>query len=218
MKIKITQNGELCPACGEGHLSSHVERESVTHHGIRGEIMMHYSTCDSCGSELVGEAESKANKREIALFRKSAEGLLSGTEIKKIRRKLGLTQALAAALFGGGKVGFSRYESDDVTQSAAMDSLLRLCSAKPENLLLLAQHKKLDIPRSVSHRIDPTFVKIEECLAILNKWINEKDQAKLIGQSKPMLAVNDYFFHNSESNPRAEVYSFKRNPSCNRAH
>ena len=59
-------------------------------------------------------------------FRKSVDGLLTGTEIVALRKQYSLTQDQAAQLFGGGPVAFSKYENDDVSQSEAMDSLLRL--------------------------------------------------------------------------------------------
>ena len=59
-------------------------------------------------------------------FRKSVDGLLTGTEICALRDKYKLTQGQAAKLFGGGPVAFSKYENDDVSQSESMDTLLRL--------------------------------------------------------------------------------------------
>ncbi|HVW63527.1 MAG TPA: type II toxin-antitoxin system MqsA family antitoxin [Nitrosospira sp.] len=157
MKIELNRNGELCPACGEGHLASHVTKEQVEHQGIHGEVDLHYSVCQQCGSELAGQAEAQANKRAMVAFRKKAEGLLTGSEIRELRKSFDLTQILAAELFGGGKIGFSRYENDDITQSAAMDSLLRLCAANNSNLLLLAVQKKLDLPETFVAKIKAKY-------------------------------------------------------------
>jgi HTH-type transcriptional regulator/antitoxin MqsA len=57
--------------------------------------------------------------------------VLTGKEVRALRQKLGLIQADAASLFGGGPVAFSKYEADDVTQSDAMDKLLRVVSFVP---------------------------------------------------------------------------------------
>lgn len=157
MKTEPSRDGELCPACGEGRLASHVAKEQVEHQGIHGEVDLHYSVCQQCGSELAGQAETQANKRAMAAFRKKAEGLLTGSEIRALRKSFDLTQTLAAELFGGGKVGFSRYENDDITQSAAMDSLLRLCAANSSNLLLLAVQKKLDLPETFVAKIKAKY-------------------------------------------------------------
>lgn len=77
----------------------------------------------------------------MTAFRKRADGLLTGAQMRQARKALGLTQAQAAKLFGGGQVAFSRYENDDITQSEAMDSLVRVCLAQPANLTLLADQK-----------------------------------------------------------------------------
>ncbi|SEL63240.1 putative zinc finger/helix-turn-helix protein, YgiT family [Ectothiorhodospira marina] len=77
--------------------------------------------------------------------------------MRAAREAMGLTQAQAAALFGGGKVAFSRYENDDVTQSEAMDSLIRLCRSQPANLRELAQRKGVALagePRNVGNLLD----------------------------------------------------------------
>lgn len=72
--------------------------------------------------------------------------MLSGDEIRAYRKRMKLKQDTASALFGGGKVAFSRYENDDITQNTAMDNLLRLCMDAPINLLKLASLKGLQLP------------------------------------------------------------------------
>ena len=54
-----------------------------------------------------------------------------------IRKRLGLTQAQAARLMGGGDNAFSKYERGEVTQSAAMNSVLLLLDAFPDGLEVL---------------------------------------------------------------------------------
>jgi hypothetical protein len=60
----------------------------------------------------------------------------------------------AAALFGGGKVGFCRYEYNDVVQSEAMDTLLRLCAAVPENLRHVARLKGVRLSEETIARLE----------------------------------------------------------------
>lgn len=59
---------------------------------------------------------------------KKKQNLLSGEEIRSIRNSLGLTQKDASLVFGGGANAFSKYENEEVVQSAAMDKLIRLAS------------------------------------------------------------------------------------------
>jgi HTH-type transcriptional regulator/antitoxin MqsA len=88
-------------------------------------------------------AESKLNKRIVMAFRKQVDGLLTGGEITALRKQYKLTQAQAAQLFGGGPVAFSKYENDDVAQSEAMDTLLRLVRRSPEAFWALVEEKGL---------------------------------------------------------------------------
>ena len=56
---------------------------------------------------------------------------LGPKEIRAIRLRLGLTQADAGDLLGGGPSGFAKYEKGDVSPSAALTKLLRLVDADP---------------------------------------------------------------------------------------
>lgn len=89
-------------------------------------MTLHFAECDACGSEITGDAHSRANKRAVLAFRKSVDGVLTGAETRALREKYSITQDQAARLFGGGPKAFSKYEADDVAHAAAMDTLLRL--------------------------------------------------------------------------------------------
>lgn len=117
---------ELCPVCGEGHVTSLIEMVESEYKGQMRMLPSHYQLCDTCHSDFAGASEGRLNKRAIMAFRKSVDGLLTGAEILALRKRYGMTQDQAARLFGGGPVAFSKYENDDVAQSESMDSLLRL--------------------------------------------------------------------------------------------
>jgi HTH-type transcriptional regulator/antitoxin MqsA len=55
-------------------------------------------------------------------------------EIKRIRRKLGLSQVTAARLTGGGHNAFSRYERGEAAPLPAVINLFRLLDKHPELL------------------------------------------------------------------------------------
>ena len=134
---------ELCPICGEGHVTASVQMVEYEYKGHRAELPSHYKQCDTCTSDFAGMAESKLNKRIVMAFRKQVEGLLTGDEITALRKQYQLTQAQAAKLFGGGPVAFSKYENDDVAQSEAMDTLLRLIRRSPAAFWALVEEKGL---------------------------------------------------------------------------
>jgi transcriptional regulator with XRE-family HTH domain len=72
--------------------------------------------------------------------------LLTGQQVREVRKSLGLSQEQAAKLFGGGPVAFSKYENDEITQSEAMDRLIWLVGQCPWLLEMLAKRLKLILP------------------------------------------------------------------------
>ena len=116
----------LCPICGAGHVTGHVDELEIEYKGKGAVVPSHYLLCDACGSDFAGANEMRANKRAVMAFRKHVDGLLTGAEIVALRARYKLNQKQAARLFGGGPVAFSKYENDDVAHSEAMDKLLRL--------------------------------------------------------------------------------------------
>lgn len=135
----------LCPICGEGHLHEQVDQVEVEYRGEKSLRNSLYSVCDTCGSETATAAQVRSNKRDTIAFRKRVDGLLTGAEVRAIREKLGINQAEAATIFGGGPVAFSKYENDDVMQSEAMDKLLRLSLEVPGVIEKLARDAGVDL-------------------------------------------------------------------------
>lgn len=128
----MSDSPKICPLCAEGRLHEQIGKNGVDYKGQTTELDLHYSLCDACGSEQSDAAQLRTNKRAMMAFKKQVEGLLSGDEVRSLRERLGINQAQASQLFGGGPVAFSKYESDDVAQSEAMDKLLRLAADLPE--------------------------------------------------------------------------------------
>lgn len=124
----------ICPICANGQLHARNEWIDVEHSGHHGRIESRYSVCDGCGSEQAGTTDVRFNKRAMIAFKKQAQGLLTGAEVRQLRKRWGLNQEEAATVFGGGPVAFSKYEADDVMQSDAMDRLLRVADQVPAAL------------------------------------------------------------------------------------
>jgi HTH-type transcriptional regulator/antitoxin MqsA len=117
---------EVCPICGEGRVTDHMDQVEAEYNGHKGNVPLYYQLCDACMSDSAGAVQMRANKRGMIAFRKQVDRLLSGAEILALRKRYALNQQQAARLFGGGPVAFSKYENDDVAHSEAMDKLLRL--------------------------------------------------------------------------------------------
>jgi len=101
--------------------------------------------CENC-SEVEFDAVSAkryAAAGDALVLRQRAR---QSAEIRRIRRKLGLTQREAARLTGGGHNAFSRYERGEATPLPAVLNLFRLLDKHPN---LLADLRKA---RPIRHR------------------------------------------------------------------
>jgi len=89
--------------------------------------------CRACGEV---EFDAASARRYAA----AGDGLVrrqrqrQSKEIRRIRRKLGLSQVAAARLTGGGHNAFSRYERGEATPMPAVVNLLRLLDRHPDLL------------------------------------------------------------------------------------
>lgn len=126
---------KICPVCEQGTLTPIRYADDFEHHNttIHVEDLEAYQ-CDVCGADPVLEGQIRRNHARIADGKRHADGLLTGGEIRDIRTALGLSQQEAALLFGGGANAFSKYERGDVSQSIAMDRLLRMVGRHPQLL------------------------------------------------------------------------------------
>ncbi|MBK9234622.1 MAG: type II toxin-antitoxin system MqsA family antitoxin [Rhodoferax sp.] len=134
---------ELCSLCGEGHVTIHSEMVENEYKGQKAMLPLVFKQCGTCGSDFAGASEAKLNKRALMAYRKQVDGMLTGEEITALRKQYKMTQGQAARLFGGGPVAFSKYENDDVVQSEAMDTLLRLVRRSKEAFWALVEEKEM---------------------------------------------------------------------------
>jgi HTH-type transcriptional regulator/antitoxin MqsA len=146
---------KICPICEQGHLSNQEEVIHVEHMGQQGSISSQFSTCDVCGSEQATPANARFNKRAMIAFKKQVQGLLTGMEVRELRKGWNFSQEDAAKIFGGGPVAFSKYESDDVMQSEAMDRLIRIARDVPASL------DKLMANAGVKHQLSADWTTVE---------------------------------------------------------
>jgi len=124
--------------CGECGASGPVRFDNtdfvVEHSGLKKSVAgLSGWRCAECG-EIEFDADSArryaAAGDELVLQAREAER----AEIRRIRRKLGLSQAMAARLTGGGHNAFSRYERGEAVPMAAVVNLFKLLDRHPELL------------------------------------------------------------------------------------
>ncbi len=126
------KDGKKCPICSNGELSEKVITEKFEYKGEEFLIPdYHIFECNNCAEELVAPKTIKATEKILTDFRRRIDGLLTSEEIKSIRKRMGKTQMEMAALIGVGMKNFARYENGLVTQSKAMDQLLRILAFDP---------------------------------------------------------------------------------------
>ena len=119
----------ICQLCHSSDIYILQAKDSFTYKGRKIEFKIEYSVCNSCGREFIDSQQIQKNDATILNAKKFVDGLLSSEEIQEIRQKLGLTQKMAAKVFGGRvNNAFSEYESGKLIQSVEMDRLLRLAS------------------------------------------------------------------------------------------
>ena len=75
--------------------------------------------------------------RPMNLLKARAERLPGAEDIRRIRKKLRLTQVQAGEIIGGGPRAFQRCESGDVLPSRAISSALALFDHNPDGLSVL---------------------------------------------------------------------------------
>lgn len=115
-----------CKKCNSVNIIQASDAELNTYKGAEYSVDIEYSTCNSCNREFLTKPQIIANEAKVREAKKDIDGLLPANKIKEIRKHLGLSQTDASVVFGGGQNAFSKYERSEVTQSQAMDKLLRL--------------------------------------------------------------------------------------------
>ncbi|KPF42291.1 type II toxin-antitoxin system MqsA family antitoxin [Rhizobium sp. AAP43] len=131
--------GLECISCGsaQGMTRFENERHGVTFRDLRTEVDgLSGVRCADCG-EIEFDAESAARYAEAgdALVLQARRAV--GEELRRIRKKLGLNQAQASALTGGGHNAFSRYETGKVIPAPAVVNLFRMLDRHPEEVGVL---------------------------------------------------------------------------------
>jgi HTH-type transcriptional regulator/antitoxin MqsA len=126
---------QACANCGAREaVPFKGETFRISHKGVSAEVKgLSGSRCSSCGETVFDQRSAKryaAAGDKLVLQARAAER----SEIRRIRRKLGLSQAMAAKLTGGGHNAFSRYERGEAAPLPAVVNLFRLLDRHPDLL------------------------------------------------------------------------------------
>jgi HTH-type transcriptional regulator/antitoxin MqsA len=134
-------NERICPETG-AVLSRGVRPMTISYRGRSVVVDMPGWYADDGIADSVHSGEDmKVSDRALHRLKAVAEGLLLPEEVRRIRRKLGLSQREAGGVIGGGPNAFQKYEAGDVVVSQGIASALRVLDAHPEALAILVAHR-----------------------------------------------------------------------------
>lgn len=125
-----------CPTCDGGNRMVRLEGEAftVSHAGVTATVAdLSGWRCGACGNvEFDADSAARYAAAGDALVLRERER--QSRELRRIRRKLGLSQIAAGRLTGGGHNAFSRYERGEASPLPAVVNLFRLLDKHPELL------------------------------------------------------------------------------------
>ncbi|CAK0763885.1 HTH-type transcriptional regulator / antitoxin MqsA [Gammaproteobacteria bacterium] len=125
----------FCLQCDDGTLLEHDTKDLIiTLEGLSVTVpALSGWHCPSCGDCEFDDGEGKRYSEALEALRKTVDKRRA-TELRGIRKKLGLKQTEAGRLFGGGASAFSEYEHGKTQPHKSTVLLLRLLDKHPELL------------------------------------------------------------------------------------
>jgi HTH-type transcriptional regulator / antitoxin MqsA len=133
----------ICPKTG-APMQRDTRPMTLEYKGARTTFEMPGWYGDASDESIHTGRDMKVSDRALNRLKASIEGLLLPEEIKRIRKKLHLTQEAAGELIGGGPRAFQKYEAGDLLPSRAISSALVLLDRDPSGLAEL--HKRSPEP------------------------------------------------------------------------
>lgn len=127
---EVQAEAPRCPETGAPMVRG-VRRRTASYKGVRATFDMPGWYCDASGESIHTRADMKVSDRVLADLKAQAEGVVSPSEVARVRKALGLTQATASRVFGGGPHSFQKYESGEVRATRTMSVALRLAERHP---------------------------------------------------------------------------------------
>jgi HTH-type transcriptional regulator/antitoxin MqsA len=106
----------------------------ISYKGRQREIALPGWYCDTSGESIHSREGLKVSDRALAALKAEVECLATPAEVARVRKKLGLSQAKASEVLGGGPRSFQKYESGEVMPSRVMTNLLRVMERHPEEV------------------------------------------------------------------------------------
>jgi len=132
-----------CPQTGQPMFRD-VRPMTIAYKGHEATLDMPGWYCDVSDESFHTGEDMKMSDRALNRLKAQVEGLLAPEAVRRIRKRLDLTQKEAGHLIGGGPNAFQKYENGDVVVSHGVMSALLLLDRDPSGLSVLKQraHRK----------------------------------------------------------------------------
>ena len=132
-----------CHECGQV-MRRDVQDFTITYQGFSSTFPMPgwYCTGQDCEEAVMNSQDMKVSDRELHILKAKAANLLAPPEVRRVRKRLGLTQREAGLILGGGPNAFQKYETADLVPSQAISNLLRVLEAHPAALEVLRRESR----------------------------------------------------------------------------
>ncbi len=127
-----------CPETGQPMVRG-VRSMTITYKGHSATFDMPGWYCEASAESIHTGEDMKVSDHELNRLKAKVEGLLLPEDVRRIRKRLGLSQRVAGQLIGGGVNAFQKYESGEVLVSHAVTSALVLLDRDPTGLTVLKQ-------------------------------------------------------------------------------
>jgi len=126
----------ICPETGHP-MRREVRPMTIEYKGRSLEVDMPGWYCEHCGEGVHSGKDMVVSDRALNRLKAEVNGLLLPETVKRIRKRLKLTQKAAGTIIGGGPNAFQKYESGEVLISKAIASALLLLDSNPDGLAIL---------------------------------------------------------------------------------
>jgi len=123
-----------CLACGGGPLERTIKQVTFEYKGHVFTYDQPGAWCSACREAFLEKSDKEATDPLLVDFQARIDNRLTSGDIRRIRKKLDLTQKQAGEIIGGGPNAFSRYETGKAYPTKGTENFLRLLNRHPELL------------------------------------------------------------------------------------
>ena len=151
-----TRRAKLCPQCEHGELGVTKKNLRFTYKGKTKLFRsMKLVKCNVCDYEALSAGDTKAVDKVLTDFRRSIDGLLTGSQLERIRQSLSRNKKRMAKLLGVNEKTIGRYENGIITQSGQIDKLYRILGAYPKAAKIIDPSERLVDVKTVKSTYNP---------------------------------------------------------------